>query len=407
MERLNQRTKRNDYSDLNKRKSSSSRNSWTIDDENSKRRNKSNSCKWKNNSRTIWLSVFLCCCLYLLENVVVEGSNGGTEKDWSTKCPQSCQCKWVSGKRTAECKDAGYKTIPSGFSDELQVLNLERNSITSLTKEVFKNSGLLNLQKIYLKNNKIDRVSKDAFRDLQILIELDLSDNKITSLDMESFETNARLRELNLGNNPLTKLTGTQFPRLEQFKILDLKDCKLSQFGRKSFEKLTNLELLDLSGNRFQYISVEILQPLEKLKSLNLQGNPWRCDCQLKSFRDWTMSKKLIQSGVTCTEPDNLANLDWIKLLTENFACKPEILTLQINGQATDAYIHGDVGEEIKLECLVRANPPARVRWMREGLLVDNSTTSIPGRTYVVHISGDREKWVNLTIEKSIPADGK
>ena len=84
---------------------------------------------------------------------------------------------------------------------------------------------------------------------------------------------------------------------------------------------------------------------------------------------------------------------------------KPEIITLKISGQATDALIVGDVGKDITLECLVSANPPAQVRWMREGLLVNNSTTSIHRKTYVVHISGESERWVNLTIVHSQPED--
>ena len=44
------------------------------------------------------------------------------EEDWTTGCPRGCRCKWVSGKRTAECQDAGMDRLPDfGRADKIQV----------------------------------------------------------------------------------------------------------------------------------------------------------------------------------------------------------------------------------------------------------------------------------------------
>ena len=279
----------------------------------------------------------------------METHSAEADEDWTNLCPNSCKCTWVGGKKTADCQGAGFYTIPSGLSPELQVLDLSFNSISQLSKNAFEKVGLVNLQKVFLKSCKIEKIDRDAFRDLKIMIELDLTGNKLESLHMETFETNERLRELRVKENPLTKLLGVQFPPLLHLKLLDLSDCQLSQLNKKTFDKLSNLEQLELTGNKFQYISEDILKPLTKLKSLSLQNNPWKCDCRLKSFRDWVISQKLYLP-VTCAEPGHLENFQWSVLQSSDFACKPEIVALQIGGQATEALIvYADVGSDITL----------------------------------------------------------
>jgi hypothetical protein len=93
-------------------------------------------------------------------------------------------------------------------------------------------------------------------------------------------------------------------------------------------------------------------------------------------------------------------------ILANNFACSPEIINLQVNGQTTDMAIVGDLGKEITLECQVKANPPAEVRWVKDNVSVTNATASATGKSYYVHISGELERWVNLTILNSHPGDG-
>jgi len=132
---------------------------------------------------------------------------------------------------------------------------------------------------------------------------------------------------------------------------------------------------------------------------MGLHDNPWNCDCRLKSFRDWALNNKLLGVQPTkCSQPDRLANFEWSQLLTSHFACSPKIDTLQINGQATDAYIVGDVGKTIRLECLVKANPPADVRWVKDTIAMTNGTASAAGKSYFIQVSGDVERWVNLTL---------
>lgn len=353
---------------------------------------------WKWNRNAIW-----CVYVFVVAHCLIWSATGS--EDWTTMCPKSCRCTWVSGKRTAECKNAGFDSIPTGLSSEVQVLDLSSNSISTLTKDAFKSVGLVNLQRVFLKDCNIELVHPNTFQDLKLMIELDLSENKLTTLEMRSFDSNERLRELKLNGNPLRKLNGTSFPPLLHLKNMDLSDCQLSSLPPKSFMNLVNLQVLSLSGNQFENLNEQILRPLKKLISLSLDRNPWRCDCQLKSFRDWVISKNLFRPSTQCAEPAHLVNFSWDILMPENFACRPEIVTLKIDGKATEAYlVYGDVGRDITLECLVRANPAPEVKWVRDGQVLQNSSRA-HGKTYLLHISGENERWVNLTILEADPED--
>jgi Leucine-rich repeat (LRR) protein len=65
---------------------------------------------------------------------------------------------------------------------------LNDNNISYLNREEFaSNLHLLNLQKIYLKQSRVKHVHREAFKNLKILIEIDLSDNEIETIDKQTF----------------------------------------------------------------------------------------------------------------------------------------------------------------------------------------------------------------------------
>ena len=92
------------------------------------------------------------------------------------KCPTEprCYCKWLSGKRLADCKNAGFENIPENLNPETQILILDNNHLGHLEKDAFKSAGLLNLQKLELKSCHIEVIHEHAFRDLKILMEVDI-----------------------------------------------------------------------------------------------------------------------------------------------------------------------------------------------------------------------------------------
>jgi len=185
--------------------------------------------------RCSWTSLLVPLYLIALGGAV------GSTTDWTQSCPSGCDCRWIGGKKAAACRDAGFTSIPIGLSDEVQVLDLRGNSIPTLRNYVFRDAGLVNLNKIKMTNCGIERLERHAFAELKLLVELDMSENRIRELTMESFDTNARLRELQLNGNPLAELHGIGFPPLHHFQKLSLRNCSLSTIPRHAFEQLNGL----------------------------------------------------------------------------------------------------------------------------------------------------------------------
>ena len=126
------------------------------------------------------------------------------ESPWTEGCPRPCKCKWVGGKRTADCSSAGLTSLPEfARPEQIQVLHLSHNPIGSLEDKVFERRGLINVQKAFLKNCSIAVVNATAFHRLYILIELELSYNNLRTLEPGTFAGNERIRKLWLSHNPL------------------------------------------------------------------------------------------------------------------------------------------------------------------------------------------------------------
>ncbi|KFW03174.1 Leucine-rich repeat-containing protein 3B, partial [Eurypyga helias] len=89
--------------------------------------------------------------------------------------------------------------------------------------------------KLYLDSNRIPFLPRDAFRDLPLLLELDLSHNAIASVESGAFRGLA-----------------------EHLRSLDLSSNRLVSLGKDAFSNL-------------------------KAK-VNLSNNPWLCDCRLQEL---------------------------------------------------------------------------------------------------------------------------
>lgn len=311
--------------------------------------------------------------------------------DW-TDCPAPCRCKWSSGKKTALCKDATFTAIPDTLDAEMQVLDLSGNTITRLVKDTFKTAGLINLQRIFLRSAKIREVHRDAFYELTILIEVDLSDNELTNLHPDTFHGNGRLRVLYLSGNPLRRLAQAQFPTLPHLRTLELEGCQLESVHRDAFVNLNALESLNLKSNHLHNLSERVLMDLH-LKSLSLDGNPWRCDCDLRVFRNWFLTSNLHSVSLVCVEPEVLKDRLWEDVPTDEFACPPEVsLTTQTQVQA-------EAGGNVSFGCHVVGDPEPKVSWLFEGAPINHTWVTLEAE------EGLLNKWVNISVSNVSDAD--
>ncbi|XP_070150452.1 lutropin-choriogonadotropic hormone receptor isoform X2 [Polyergus mexicanus] len=83
--------------------------------------------------------------------------------------------------------------------NELRVLDLASNMISTLPDDAFK--GLNMLHDLLLSNNNLQSISSDAFIGLPRLQVLDLENNYIEYIHPDAFRETKRLQDLNLGNN--------------------------------------------------------------------------------------------------------------------------------------------------------------------------------------------------------------
>lgn len=231
--------------------------------------------------------------------------------DWTSGCVATgCKCKWISGKRTADCRASGLSGLPNFTSpDAIQVLHLDHNPLREVGERAFYAVGMINLQKVYLSNCSIASVDPSAFDRLVLLIELDLSRNQVAGLKDGTFNGNFRIRKLWLSHNPMLgrrSLQGFTFPPIAHLRLLDLSHCRLAKLNRSTFTMLPDLEVLRLNDNRFKRIDKSVFTPIRGLKSLTLEGNPWNCDCRLQDFWQWLMANQLFNLPTACERPKKL-----------------------------------------------------------------------------------------------------
>uniref|UniRef100_A0A182PBJ1 Ig-like domain-containing protein n=1 Tax=Anopheles epiroticus TaxID=199890 RepID=A0A182PBJ1_9DIPT len=311
--------------------------------------------------------------------------------DWSASCPLNCSCKWSNGKKSAICNGADFTAVPSNLSTEIQVLVLNDNNIPYLNREEFTSLGLVNLQKIHLKHSHVKYLHREAFKNLKILVEVDLSENEIETLDKQTFAGNNRLRIINLYDNPIKMLMAEQFPVLPYLRNIDLHGCQLRYVAETAFSNLDLLELLDLSRNRLESLPHHVFNHMKNLKTLILEENWWNCDCHLRDFRNWYLNSSLNRRSLVCQRPYALKGLSWEYLETEQFGCMPAVEIYR------DEYEIEDLGTNITYKCMVSGDPEPNVRWDMNGKDVDQDNAIIETERHVA-FDGSVTLWSNLTI---------
>jgi hypothetical protein len=313
---------------------------------------------------------------------------------WAEKdCPQFCKCKWVSGRKAADCTNSSLTSFSGKLSSQIQILDLSGSILLELPANAFSSVNLVNLQKLFMRDCGIQELHKEAFYGLALLIELDLSGNYIHTLHPGIFYEIVRLRILSLSRNPIQKLEDGLFSNMTYLQGVDLSRCNLSHIARKTFVNSPNLRSLALDGNNLTMMKVETLEPLYQLAGLSLHNNPWHCDCHLKEFRDWTIAHKLYARPTACVEPPTLNGKQWIDLNSDDLACKPQIVH-----PAFGTSIEVD-GGNVTLTCQVQGNPMPDVHWEFNSRIIGNYSRRTYGdQRYVVTESTDKTRWVNLTV---------
>ncbi|XP_037298439.1 uncharacterized protein LOC115440480 [Manduca sexta] len=293
-------------------------------------------------------------------------------------CPSQCICKWKNGKRYVECSEKDLKAIPNALDSETQVLDFTGNDLQVLQKETFHKLGLLDLQKIYLQRCRLQKIDNQAFKGLANLVELDLSNNYLTVIPSNNFVYFPSLMRLSLNNNPITSIKTHCFQHLSYLNTLELSDCKIESIEREAFSGLNHLEWLRLNGNRLSNIQGENLFP-DTLRGINLQNNNWNCDCHLRDLHSWLMNFNMPHAvEPICSHPERLRKRTITSVAVNELACQPKM-------SPTSVFLETNAGNNVTLECLVKAIPEAKITWLYQGQVIHNYSTMSPEpRVYYV-----------------------
>ena len=167
----------------------------------------------------------------------------------------------------------------------LKVIDFRHNKIKKIVKNVFTNLNYLEevnlaFNELTTENFKPDifegKYSPDEYEPLKSLKRLRLSYNLLHNLDEEIFEHTKHLQELYLDNNPFQIIhtnVMSAFADISQLQLLDMSRMELSSLPEPIFHTLRALKVLKLEGNLFKTIP-EALKYAINLRELSLDENP-------------------------------------------------------------------------------------------------------------------------------------
>lgn len=296
----------------------------------------------------------------LIALVMLQAAGTTAEHDWAKECGV-CHCKWISSKKQADCRNTSLQAVPTELSVELQVVDLSYNVIPELRRTEFKDANLPNLHKIFMRNCTLQEIHKDAFKGLELLIELDLSNNYLKILQPGVFTDVKRLRVLILNFNFIERLEDYLFDNLTFFTKLEVKNNKLQYVGPRTFVDVPKLSQIYFESNKLSVLNDETFTGIPQLKSLSLMENPWNCTCELQQFQRFVISQGLYTPPTSCYEPKELRDKLWNEIPSEDFACRPKILQ-PINGAVIDAHL-----DNVTMVCRMKASPKPEITWTYNG----------------------------------------
>lgn len=160
-------------------------------------------------------------------------------------------------------------------TSEIQRLDLSFNNITVIASTMFEN--MTGLTSLILKGNGITKIHSDAFAQLRLLRQVDLSFNELEQVSGKLFSTNKDLDVIRLNDNYRLKslpLEGfaSNFDRFNVY-LFDLSNCDISELSDDTFKKMPQMKILNLSWNNFDTVTTELFRTMPSLIELNLSNN--------------------------------------------------------------------------------------------------------------------------------------
>ncbi|CAF2953583.1 unnamed protein product [Rotaria sp. Silwood2] len=173
------------------------------------------------------------------------------------------------------CSLTNVSLLIGSLSTDLAGLDLTSNHLITIPSL----ENFQRLRVIDLKNNFIEEITVNIFKNIASLWRLDLSNNRIRNIEPDSF-VGLRLTELNLDNNRLASLetltidnqtTSFLYPLNESISLLVLSNNFLHNLN--PLKHMTNLDNVTVCCNQIKTLDENIFEKAHKLKSVDLSYN--------------------------------------------------------------------------------------------------------------------------------------
>lgn len=238
-----------------------------------------------------------------------------------TGCPGVCSCYG----NTTDCTAVGLLSltpIVGLLAQDSLALRLPQNNLSFLSKAELSNFS--SLEVLDLSHNHFSTLRPGAFSGLSSLRWLNLSSNYLGK-HLAGFELNSStvtVQGLN-GSQGSVGLSKEVFKGLWQLRELDLSSNGLMWLPKGLLDGLQRLTWLSLASNLLVTLDRATFEPLVGLQHLLLVGNPWKCDCKLRDFKHW-MEWLIYRDGqvdvMQCSLPGDLKGRDIRSVPAEMFS---------------------------------------------------------------------------------------
>ncbi|KDQ86775.1 Leucine-rich repeat transmembrane neuronal protein 3 [Zootermopsis nevadensis] len=185
------------------------------------------------------------------------------------RCPSICACP---SNFKMLCKNSSLTETPE-VPNTVITLDLSYNSISDLTNTSFSNKGTNQLTSLYIYNNKIRNIEREAFVSLKNLKSLFMGNNKLTYIHPDAFISIKNLEELDLHGNNINLGDEGPFRHLVNLFSLNIANCNLGIIPNATFQRTVKLSRIDMSNNKLTHIDDHLFDNLYSLQFLNLTGN--------------------------------------------------------------------------------------------------------------------------------------
>ncbi|EFO27644.2 hypothetical protein LOAG_00844 [Loa loa] len=190
------------------------------------------------------------------------------------------------------------------------LIDCHRQSLLAVPRHLPPNTTVLDLR-----NNRLMKISKNDFKNLEKLELLLISWNRIH----ETLDGTLKLRKLLLTGNRLESIPMFSSRYLTNLHHIDLSINSISYIEQQLLWNVPNLQVLNLADNAIQTLPKHFFDYSKRLKTLILSDNPLNCDCRWLPIADF-ISQRCSMSPM-CHNPDTLRRRRFSSLKNNDLQC--------------------------------------------------------------------------------------